>query len=116
METCEGDSRNQLVKSATYKKSGSNYAVCLEKLSKREDALLTLESLQDTFGNEIRLFNNIGIIKKRMERQNEAQESYQSALNMDKNSFFPNYNMGVLMSQDVSQVDEALSYFKKALH
>ena len=51
-----------------------------------------------------------------MERQNEAQESYQSALNMDKNSFFPNYNMGVLMSQDVSQVDEALSYFKKALH
>ena len=45
MDTCQGDPKNQLVKSATYKKSGSNYAVCLEKLNQREDALLTLESL-----------------------------------------------------------------------
>ena len=42
METCEGDPRNQLVKCATYKKSGSNYAVCLEKLNRREDAVLTI--------------------------------------------------------------------------
>ena len=51
-----------------------------------------------------------------MDRQKEAQECYQSALNMDKNSFFPNYNMGVLLSHELSKVDDALSFFNKALN
>ena len=72
METCKNDPKNQLTKSATYKKSGSNYAVCLEKLNRREEAIVTLETLQNNFGNEVRLFNNIGIIQKRMDKPNEA--------------------------------------------
>lgn len=115
METCENDPKRQLSKSATYKKSGSNYAVCQEKLSKREEAVLTLESLRDNFGNEIRLANNIGIIQKRMDQPEKAIESYKAALKLDKNSFFPNYNMGVLICQDLEKMDEALGYFNKAL-
>jgi len=62
METCENDPKNQLNKSATYKKAGTNYAVTLEKLSRREDAVSTLVTLKDVFGSEVRVFNNLGII------------------------------------------------------
>jgi Flp pilus assembly protein TadD len=53
------------VKSTTYKKAGTNYAVTLEKLSKRDEAVKTLITLKSTFNNEVRVFNNLGIIQKR---------------------------------------------------
>ena len=115
METCENDPKKQLGKSATYKKAGTNYAVTLEKLSRRDDAVSTLMTLKDAFGNEVRVFNNLGIIQKRKGEKQAALESYQAALNVDVKSFFPNYNMGVLLSQDRSKMDEALSYFNRAL-
>ena len=65
METCEADPKNQLTKSVTYKKAGTNYAVTLEKLNKRDDAVATLTNLKNAFGNEVRVFNNLGIIQKR---------------------------------------------------
>jgi Flp pilus assembly protein TadD len=37
-------------------------AVALEKLGKRDEAVLLLQDLQSKFGNEVRLFNNLGII------------------------------------------------------
>ena len=62
MDTCEGDPKQQLTKSITYKKAGTNYAVTLEKINKREAAIATLTALKDVFGSEVRVFNNLGII------------------------------------------------------
>ena len=98
METCEADQAQQLIKSATYKKAGTNYAVTMEKLGKREGAMQTLDKLKDSFGNEVRVFNNLGIIQKRMGNNDEAMINYETALKVDAQSFFPNYNMGVLLS------------------
>ena len=100
METCEGDPRKQLTKSVTYKKAGTNYAVTLEKLSRRDEAVTTLSSLKVRFNQEIRVFNNLGIILKRKGAVSDAQASYDNALRIDPKSFFPNYNMGVLLAQD----------------
>ena len=58
----------------------------------------TLTTLKNSFGNEVRVFNNLGIIQKRKGDKQDALESYQAALNVDVKSFFPNYNMGVLLS------------------
>ena len=115
METCERDPKGLLRKQATYKKAGTNYAVTLEKLSKREDAVGTLMTLKGAFSTEVRIFNNLGIFQKRKGDKKDALESYQAALNIDAKSFFPNYNMGVLLSQDRAKMDEALTYFHRAL-
>lgn len=45
-----------------YVKSCTNYAVTLEKLGKRQEAIELLNNLKDIFRNEIRVFNNLGII------------------------------------------------------
>ena len=115
MEVCERDPKGQLSKQATYKKAGTNYAVTLEKLSRRDDAVSTLITLKSAFNSEVRIFNNLGIFQKRKGDKKEALESYQAALSIDAKSFFPNYNMGVLLSQDRAKMDEALTYFHRAL-
>lgn len=76
MTACEGDSKNQLTKSVVYKKAGTNYAVTLEKLSKREEAVVILTNLKNVFGKEVRVFNNLGIIQKRKGDKDEALLSY----------------------------------------
>ena len=115
MDVCESDLAQQLTKSATYKKAGTNYAVTLEKLGKRDGALHTLDKLKDSFGSEVRVFNNLGIIQKRMGNNDQAMINYETALKAEPQSFFPNYNMGVLLSQDKNSVDESLAYFNRAL-
>ena len=100
MTTCRNDPQGQLTKSATYKKAGTNYAVTLEKLGQRDTAVSTLTALKDTFGNEVRVYNNLGIIQKRGGDSAGALESYNAALRVDAKSFFPNYNLGVLLSQE----------------
>ncbi len=70
----------------------------LEKLSKREDAVAVLKTLKTTFDREVRVYNNLGIIQKRKGDKEAALESYMAALEIDVKSFFPNYNMGVLLS------------------
>lgn len=72
MKVCETDPKGHLVKSATYKKAATNYAVTLEKLSQREEAVSTLESIKNTFCNEVRVYNNLGIIQKRNNNQEAA--------------------------------------------
>ena len=67
----------------TYKKAGTNYAVTLEKLSKRDEAVDTLSSLKVRFNQEIRVFNNLGIIQKRKGAVQEAEASYDAALKID---------------------------------
>ena len=115
MTACRGDPQGQLTKSATYKKAGTNYAVTLEKLGQRETAVGTLSALKDTFGNEVRVYNNLGIIQKRTGDGEGALASYEAALRVDGASFFPNYNLGVLLSQEKRQPAESLVYFKRAL-
>lgn len=115
MQTCEKDPKGQLSKQVTYKKAGTNYAVTLEKLSRRDDAVITLQNLKGAFSTEVRIFNNLGIFQKRKGDKKEALESYLAALKIDPKSFFPNYNMGVLLSQDRSKMSEALTYFQQAL-
>ena len=115
METCESDATNQLTKSITYKKAGTNYAVTLEKLGQRDGAVKTLDMLKDFFSTEVRVFNNLGIMQKRMGNNDQAMINYETALKADPNSFFPNYNMGVLLSQDKNSVEESLQYFNRAL-
>ena len=115
MTTCRNDPQGQLTKSATYKKAGTNYAVTLEKLDQRDTAVGTLSALKDTFGNEVRVYNNLGIIQKRNGDSEGALESYEKALKVDRASFFPNYNLGVLLSQEKMQPAESLIYFNRAL-
>ena len=115
MKKCEKDPSKQLIHSSTYKKAGTNFAVSLEKTGDRDTAVSTLTNLKGTFGNEVRVFNNLGIIQKRKGDLTGALESYRQALKVDQKSFFPNYNLGVLLSQNKEQAEDALNYFKKAL-
>jgi len=45
----------------------------------------------------------------------KAEQSYLQALEIDPESFFPNYNMGVLKSNDKNQEEDCLKYFLKSL-
>jgi len=63
MDKCEDD--ENLKKSTIFKKAATNYAVTLEKLGKRDDALKQLKTLKQKFDDEIRVFNNLGILYKR---------------------------------------------------
>ena len=78
------------------------------------------------FKDEIRIYNNLGIIYKRSGNLEAAKSNYDIALNIDKNSFFPNYNMGVLKAHqkdnelnpktnNLSNIEECLMYFENAL-
>jgi Flp pilus assembly protein TadD len=77
-------------------KSLTNYSVTLEKLGKRQEAITILQDVKNEWQDEIRVFNNLGIMEKRNGNGQAAEECYQTALAIDENSFFPNYNMGVL--------------------
>lgn len=80
-----------------YLKALTNYSVALEKLGRREEALKLLDGkAKRQFGQEIRVYNNLGIIQKRTGNAQEAEASYLAALEIDPESFFPNYNLGVL--------------------
>lgn len=114
LKKCEEDPNKKLIQSATYKKAGTNYAVTLEKLGEREEAVKLLQELKVSFGNEVRVYNNLGIIQKRQGDVQLAIASYQSALQADPDSFFPNYNLAVLLAGE-SQFDKALKYFDKSL-
>ena len=113
METCESDEAQQLTKSATYKKAGTNYAALMAKLGKREGAVKVIDKMQDSFGNEMRHFNNLGIIQKLMGNNDQAKVNYEAALAADPNSFLPNYNMGVLLCKNSPL--ESFDYFNRAL-
>jgi tetratricopeptide (TPR) repeat protein len=101
MEKCHLN--DPLDKSQIYKKAAVNYAVTLEKLKHRPDAIHQLEKLTKTFANEVRVYNNLGIIQKRQGETDAALESYKKALQIDSGSFFPNYNMGVLLAGERSK-------------
>jgi hypothetical protein len=60
MEKCEEEKSLKI--SSIYKKACTNYAVTLEKLNKREEAVNQLEKLLDRFQSEVRIHNNLGII------------------------------------------------------
>lgn len=96
-QTCsENDPDEQLVNSVTYMKASTNYAVTLEKLSKRDEAVETLSKLKDSFVDEMRVHNNLAIIQKRSGETVQAQQNFEKALANDPDSFYPNYNMGLL--------------------
>lgn len=114
MDKCEEDPSQKLVHSSTYKKAGTNYAVALEKLGMRDAAVNLLQDLKTQFGNEVRLHNNLGIIQKRKGDLEQAIASYQTALTADSKSFFPNYNLAVLLATE-GQYEKAVTYFKEAL-
>jgi len=61
-ECSENDPDGLLVNSVTYMKASTNYAVTLEKLSKREEAVETLSKLKNSFTDEMRVHNNLAII------------------------------------------------------
>ena len=72
-----------------YVKSVTNYAVTLEKLGKRQEAIDTLNNLKTIFRDEVRVFNNLGIIQKRAGGFEESMESYLQALKIQPECFFP---------------------------
>ena len=90
---CEEDEERT---STHYLKAMTNYAVTLEKMGKRDEAVKMLDVLKDSHGEEIRVFNNLGIIQKRSGNHVDAEQAYMNALAIDEDSFFPNYNLGVL--------------------
>ena len=110
-----GEQQSQNPKSVHYMKAMTNYAVTLEKLGKRPKSVQTFQKLREDFPEEIRVHNNLGIVLKREGNFKEALESYKKALSQDSESFFPNYNMAVLLAQDKVHDDSAISYFEKAL-
>lgn len=84
-------------------------------MGRREEALRLLEDkTKRQFGQEIRVYNNLGIIHKRSGNNEEAEASYLAALDIDPESFFPNYNMGVLKAA-TNAYPVALQYFNKSL-
>ena len=89
--------------------------MALEKLGRREEALKLLDGkAKRQFGQDIRVFNNLGIIQKRTGNAQEAEASYLAALEIDAESFFPNYNLGVLKAMTKDYL-AAKTYFLKAL-
>lgn len=46
------------------------------------------------------MHNNLGIIQKRKGEIEQAIQSYQVALSADPSSFFPNYNLAVLLATE----------------
>ena len=80
MDACEQDPKGHLIKSATYKKAATNYAVTLEKLQRRDDAVATLNKIKNVFCNEVRVYNNLGIIQKRNNELGEAMQNYKAAI------------------------------------
>jgi tetratricopeptide (TPR) repeat protein len=117
LRKCEEDPSQQSLQQGYYMKAVTNYAVTLEKLGKRHDAIAILNKLKDQFREEIRIFNNLGIIQKRQGNNREAEESYLSALQIDSQSFFPNYNMGVFKASlgGPDNDKQAVIFFNKAL-
>ena len=65
IEKCEEDQSGVSLKSNHYMKSMTNYSVTLEKLGKRTDAINVLDNMRENFKDEIRIYNNLGIIYKR---------------------------------------------------
>lgn len=86
---CKEDKTMQSLHQSYYAKSVTNYAVTLEKLGKRQDAIDLLMKLKDDFKEEIRVLNNLGIISKRHGLSQEAEKAYLDAIKIDKNCFFP---------------------------
>ncbi|TNV86060.1 hypothetical protein FGO68_gene7424 [Halteria grandinella] len=99
-----------------YSKVLTNYAVTLEKLGKREEAMGVLEMSGAWEGeeDEVRVYNNKGIIQKRKGDLKEAMASYQAAIDIDGDSFFPHYNLGVLKAQ-MKDYHGAIVCFQRAL-
>ena len=62
----------------------------------------------------MRVFNNLGILMKRNGKTQEAESVYNAALDIDPESFFPNYNMGVLKAH-MKDFKAALDYFSRSL-
>ena len=56
----------------------------------------------------------MGIIQKRKGEVEAAINSYKSALKTDPKSFFPNYNLAVVIAGE-SQYKESIDYLKIAL-
>lgn len=96
-------------------KSITNYAVTMEKTGKRNESIQILDTLKENFKDEIRIYNNLAIIFKRNGDLEAAQSNYDIALSIDKTSFFPNYNMGVLKALSRETEQEGIEYFEKAL-
>ncbi|CDW79621.1 tpr domain containing protein [Stylonychia lemnae] len=114
---CKEDKSQQSMKSSYYIKAQTNYAVTLEKLGKRQEAISMLNNMKDEFREDIRLFNNLGIIQKRNGSIIEAIECYENAIEIDSECFFPYYNLAVCKSSVSNSITdkEALEYFEKAL-
>ena len=58
----------------------TNYSVTLEKMQKRDEAIEILNKLKETYSNEIRVYNNLGIVHKRNGQLQEAEKNFIKAL------------------------------------
>ena len=105
LEQCEGEGEVG-VYSTQYRKAVTNYGVTLEKLGRREEATEVIRRNKEN--GDVRAMNNMGIIEKRKGNNGEAEGCYLEALKMDKDNFFPNYNLGVLKFSDPSLDPETL--------
>jgi len=112
MSKCHDDP--ELNTSTTFMKAGTNCAVVLEKLGRRDEAIALLEELKAKFGSEVRLSNNLGIIQKRRGDVEAAIRSYRDAIELDETSFYPNYNLAVVLA-DQAKFQEAILYFRNSL-
>ena len=73
-----------------------------------------LQELNTFCSGEVRVFNNLGILMKRNGKTQEAESVYNAALDIDPESFFPNYNMGVL-KVNMKDYSAAFEYFSRSL-
>jgi len=62
---CESDESGTSLRTTHYMKAVTNYGVTLEKVGKRDESIKLLEKIKNNFRNEIRIYNNLGIIYKR---------------------------------------------------
>lgn len=61
--------------------------------------------IKGNFCNEVRVYNNLGIIQKRKGDLAQASQNYKAAIDVEPKSFFPNYNMAVMLAPDATQIE-----------
>lgn len=100
------DSNNPLV---YFKK-----ALILLDLKRYEDALISIQQVDESFENKADLYDVYGTIYKRLERYDESLESFDKAISLDekKSKFY--YHKADLYD-DIADYDKAIEFINKAL-
>ena len=99
----------------TYAAPLVNLAILQVKSGKLEDAEKTLKDAAARNGSSAPVFNQLGIVYRRLGRFKEADDAYQRALSLDANYASAWLNLGVLCDLYLQQPQRALEAYERYL-